>query len=538
MFFLNHPYDDHISTSNVDHTGDSVTFPEQAYNAHADQNHHDSAMDSKESIRNSVSPNTSGHYNLLVIISSPMSELKSRKLLRKYLFGINDNLDSCMKQETNIYYKFLVPPYNKKRNDVLREYTAELIEYNDIIEFQVPAGQSWQRTILEWAQSLDKKRITYNHVVILDVHSIINLEKIQQILDSSLINGHRLNTKRKSNLVWGLFDVQGGDDMFVVLGQKAIATILNENENDVNPIAQAYQHRSKKGSLYFINDHIGMLDWSNSIENIPTETTIAVGHIYQEKEVGDLVVHLNLPATKICYPRTLKEEDKPSIAVVTSSYVYENFCMLPAAVEAADNKRDYALRNGYAFVARSLEFAQQHYKGRKAVWGKIDALEKVLPHYDWLFWIDMDAIIANPAVTIEDLLEKFSGIVGGKENFNDINLIVARPEGDPSINAGVFLMRNSDWSRQFLRDVQKQKNYFNFRMYEQRAMWNMVRKPKYRSGTLLLDNDDHTFNTFPHLYHPGDFVIHFAPDSCPAKPLLKALANLKETEADIHIEIL
>ncbi|CAG8768820.1 10039_t:CDS:2, partial [Acaulospora colombiana] len=225
--------------------------------------------------------------------------------------------------------------------------------------------ENWQRTVLEWSQSFEKQ-ITYDYAIILDVHSVINLEKIRQALDFSIINGQLLTAEQKSNLVWGLFDVQGSDEMLIVLSQKAISKILSQEEKtNVNLITQAYNY-SSESSLYFVNDYIGIIEWSNAIENIPIETTIAIGNIYQEEEVEDLVAHLNLPNMKICHPPTRK--NGPSIAIVTSSYIYENLCMLPVAINTAENKRNYALKNGYAFVGRSSEFAQQRYKKRKAVW--------------------------------------------------------------------------------------------------------------------------------------------------------------------------
>ncbi|CAG8763441.1 24240_t:CDS:1, partial [Gigaspora rosea] len=121
-----------------------------------------------------------------------------------------------------------------------------------------------------------------------------------------------------------------------------------------------------------------------------------------------------------------------------------------------------------------------NYKNRRTVWGKIDSVEKILPHYDWLFWVDMDTVIANQTITVEWLFDRFSKTVGGKDNFKKINLVVARPKQDATINAGVFMIRNSEWSRRFLRTIQQRRDLYHNHQMEQRAMWDLLNTPEYR----------------------------------------------------------
>ncbi|CAG8458681.1 6191_t:CDS:2 [Racocetra fulgida] len=348
------------------------------------------------------------HYKLLVVITSHIDEMRTRKLLREYLFGIKDNLRPCMEKNGEIYYRFLMKPYQQTDKKVLRDFTAEAVEYDDIEEFPNQSNMNWQKTVLTWIQSLEKQEITFDYAVIMEDQSIINLRKLLSILDSSVINTQTLTPRQKSNLVWGRFDTNTNDEMFIILGQE---------------------------------------------------------------------------------------------------------------------------RHGYSFVGRSEEFDQQaHYKHRRTVWGKIDSIEKILPHYDWVFWLDMDTVIANQSISVEWLFEKFTERVGGEDNFSKINLVVARPKQDSTINAGVFMIRNSEWSRKFLRATQARRDLYFNRQMEQRAMWELLISPDYKDGTLLLDRDDHTFNTFPHMYVPGDFVVHWAPDDCPVKPILDAIGKLKQYE--------
>lgn len=303
------------------------------------------------------------------------------------------------------------------------------------------------------------------------------------------------------------------------------------------------------------DDNHRFIRWENNVESVHIEDSV-VTHVYQDSEFAELVAWTSLKPSTVCYPRksafkgtqptldaldddedlladededtttglsetnnnnntTAATEDKPSIALMTSSFIYDDNCMEPSATMAAMNKRKFALRHGHSFVARSAEFAQQ--RGRKTVWGKVDAVEKVLPKYDWIFWMDMDAVIMNQEHSLFELLDDLRArYPGGAEAFDaNVDLIAAKPRGDPMLNAGVFFLRNSPWSMQFLRDVQGVTEWYNKgSSYEQGAMWQVMNLEQNAPHIFLLDGDDHTFNTFPKRYQPGDFIVHFAPDKC------------------------
>src|SRR3954453_11030396 len=56
--------------------------------------------------QNNEAPNISGHYNLLFAITSTVDAIRQRKLLREAFFGMKNNLEPCMVQDGNVYYKF------------------------------------------------------------------------------------------------------------------------------------------------------------------------------------------------------------------------------------------------------------------------------------------------------------------------------------------------------------------------------------------------------------------------------------------------
>ncbi|CAJ0912519.1 18984_t:CDS:2 [Entrophospora sp. SA101] len=113
----------------------------------------------KDLSRNSnIFPN---HYNLLLIISSRIEDFNQRKLLRKLLFNINDNLIPCMHQDNNeqpfhnIYYQFLVKNIKGKKTkeydgEVRRNFIAEKMEFNDLTDITSDDGDDWQTSMLKW----------------------------------------------------------------------------------------------------------------------------------------------------------------------------------------------------------------------------------------------------------------------------------------------------------------------------------------------------------------------------------------------------
>ncbi|KAL1925559.1 uncharacterized protein VTP21DRAFT_442 [Calcarisporiella thermophila] len=486
-----------------------------------------------------------GHHTLFVLVNSTMSEISRRMLIRKHLFDNYDNLVPCRRYNTEVHYKFLVRKEQKITPELRRQYVAEKIEYDDIVE--LPGSR--QQDFLEWARSLTTESdntFNFDYLLIMDEHAVVRVDRVLDELKKKIIGGGNfkstsIDLHNPKLLVWGGFDNKGNDDKFVVMGMDAISMLLDSKDTignqGPNIITSAYNHFAENpdGSPFlFVEDDQRIIPWTNQIGAVQGDE-IAVFNAFIDDEFHALMGKMNIHPVNVCSRVPAQDANspkKPNIVVLTSSFVYPDNCMLTAADIAADNKRKYAKKHGYAFVARSKEFAEQIFLKRKTVWGKVDAVEKVLVNYDWMLWLDMDAVIFNPTVTVEGLLEKFKDMT---DNLDNKHLIVAKPRGDSMINAGVFLIRNSEWSRKYLRAVQEQTTDYFGKFYEQHAMWVVMQQDEWKEGALLLDGDDHTFNTFPNRYKPGDFVVHYAPDACPAKQVIDGvqMADRLEEEGEL-----
>ena len=101
---------------------------------------------------------------------------------------------------------------------------------------------------------------------------------------------------------------------------------------------------------------------------------------------------------------------------------------------ATNSKQCYALRHGYTFI---VETNKEIATSINPWWIKTFALQKYLPHFDWVVWLDADCLVSNAEVKLEWFLDDATAdLVLTDHNF--------------SVNNGVLAMRNTPWSAQFL----------------------------------------------------------------------------------------
>lgn len=100
------------------------------------------------------------------------------------------------------------------------------------------------------------------------------------------------------------------------------------------------------------------------------------------------------------------------------------------------NRQEYADRHGYTLI-NGTELVG---KDRPPSWYKLKIVESVIDEYDWVFYLDPDAWITNPEIPLEAVLPA----PGGPD------FVVT--EDATGANAGSWIIRSSDWSREFLAE--------------------------------------------------------------------------------------
>ena len=185
------------------------------------------------------------------------------------------------------------------------------------------------------------------------------------------------------------------------------------------------------------------------------------------------------------------------IAVVSMALGKE---YLEAVKLGLQNKQDYCAQHGYDFICEKEVLDPT----RSLNWNKIPLLLKVMENseYKWIFWTDADALIMNTGILLENLLdEKYNFIIN-----NDFN----------GFNAGHFLIKNCEQSRQFLKDAYTHEEFIDDQEWEQGAMLATLHENvNYSSATKVVQQrlmnsfTDALGNYLQATYQPGDFILHF-----------------------------
>eukprot|EP01041_Mallomonas_annulata_P004092 gene4092-8134_t len=208
------------------------------------------------------------------------------------------------------------------------------------------------------------------------------------------------------------------------------------------------------------------------------------------------------------------------------------------------NREKYAAKHGYKVINGNDLIDSS----RPVAWSKLKAVEAHLSSFDYIFYIDMDAIIMNMNRPLHDFIQIANNHHKTHEETTSpspsppIDLIMTADWNGP--NTGVWLARNSTWTHWFLNLLWEQKQFTQEKSpsgtpypfeYEQRAfhyildtnIWRKRKLPRYSGNSAEIRNHvvvlpQCTFNSYS--LHPfdgrgrfdeaqyveGDFIIHFA----------------------------
>lgn len=199
-------------------------------------------------------------------------------------------------------------------------------------------------------------------------------------------------------------------------------------------------------------------------------------------------------------------------------------------------KQAYCFKHGYDFLFSTENLLPD----RHPSWGKLMVVRQVLPRYDWVMWIDDDAMFANFEVDLETIIQFAQKMRPRKQ----VAAIFANDmEG---INAGVFLVRNCVESMRIFDlwcDQATYKKFANASNWEQavfNALYNDVQSV--RDGTFLVDM--RTMNSFSswmrpdvkpgfHEYVVGDFVLHMCGLMRPKRDSTRTRQHMVEIVSEI-----
>jgi hypothetical protein len=173
---------------------------------------------------------------------------------------------------------------------------------------------------------------------------------------------------------------------------------------------------------------------------------------------------------------------------------------------------------------------------RPAAWSKIPAVASAFrAGFQLVLCADADALIMNPALRVEELFDwRYHQLLAADHN---------------GLNSGVWIIRDSAWSRWFLDELWAQRQLVQMPLlrslfhYEQRAFHHLFQSAAWRrrvgeryegaNGVRAATRLVHqcVLNSLPSWYLSGDFVLHLAGMKGAVKCLLFRRAYLQAAAA-------
>lgn len=187
------------------------------------------------------------------------------------------------------------------------------------------------------------------------------------------------------------------------------------------------------------------------------------------------------------------------------------------------NKAKYAMMHGYDFICT------RNYTGynRPISWFKIKYILELMNKYDYIFWSDADAVITNPNIKIENLIDisvprqecvylspKAVPEKVKLPELKETNYIIAQDEYSPCM--GNFIIKSSSWSYWFFNHIYEQVRFLNDPIWDNRAQDDLFfNMPSTMEYVKFLPKK--MINSMIPDWSSGDFLIHFAATEMPRR---------------------
>jgi len=146
----------------------------------------------------------------------------------------------------------------------------------------------------------------------------------------------------------------------------------------------------------------------------------------------------------------------------TDSIRWENYGKCDYGDLASMNHLEYANMHGYSHlkqIVRDSDYLDWH-----PTWIKIDVISKILPLFDYVVWIDADAIFTNLDIKIEDFIQ------------DDIDLVIPKLEMDrltgivwTNTTTGFMIWKNSKWSMDMLKKLWNDPGDYRFGSFHEQT---------------------------------------------------------------------
>ena len=215
----------------------------------------------------------------------------------------------------------------------------------------------------------------------------------------------------------------------------------------------------------------------------------------------------------VCYKSVKNDQsfkDKKIAIVTLFDHNYSDLAKM-----SIKNKIEYANKHNYDFIY----FDDVIDKTRPPQWSKVKAVETILKDYDWVWWIDIDALIMEFDIMLESLIDDDYDMIFTSNTYS-------------YLSSGSCFFKNTQLSFDFLTDCYDLKHdclkdvNVNVFDHEQQSMRQLILNvDKYKSKSKLIDErccnsfcvteNAQVLSVYPswnsdsNIYQKGDFVIQF-----------------------------
>ena len=172
------------------------------------------------------------------------------------------------------------------------------------------------------------------------------------------------------------------------------------------------------------------------------------------------------------------------------------------------NKQYYCKKYNYTFINYNERFSKRH-----CPWDKIQCILKTIIWFDYIIWIDADAVFNNQSILFEDFINEHPDkdlLICKDPCYNEV-----RPHC--MINTGVMIFKNTNTSIQLLNDTWNScldyiidilnKHCYEGDPHEQGELAKMLKSNKYLNCYYLYESIK--FNAHPNSSNKDTFIIHF-----------------------------
>lgn len=195
---------------------------------------------------------------------------------------------------------------------------------------------------------------------------------------------------------------------------------------------------------------------------------------------------------------------------IVMAHNMSNYNYVQMSKFAIEVNTNYCYRYGYGFRVYNEGFAID----RHPSWSKLLFVRDALETYQWVFWIDTDAIITNPTITLESFLDSNYMLILGKQNWDD-------PPWN-SINFGVFFIQQDEYVDEFVERVWADIDRPGRVGWEQDGVCKVIKEHPFDQKVKIVPRRSFNsvvyheslmlhkeFNHETEAWHKGDFVAHF-----------------------------